>query len=209
MEPTKCPNCGAEIRDTVLRANPKSSQNEINAANELLKMNKEAYCSKCFPELKSQIHQLKKESNAFVNAKIHFVPVITTHSPFGWDYSPIGIVTGQSVTGTGVISEFTSGFSDFFGQQSGSFIRKIASGEEICLAQLRIKALNSGGQAVIATDIDYGELGSVKGMIMVCAAGTAVKLNNLDVLGSSKNIVAELSNKISILNSISKYNLIF
>lgn len=57
----------------------------------------------------------------------------------------------------------------------------------MCFAQLRKKTLDAGGNAVIATDIDYSEIGGEKGMIMVCMAGTAVNLQNADVLGENKS----------------------
>ena len=60
------------------------------------------------------------------------------------------------------------------------------------LNQLRAKALKIGANAVIATDIDYGEVGSLKGMLMVCAAGTAIKLENTNILGSKQTIVDEI-----------------
>ncbi len=205
MDPTTCPNCGAEIRNTVLKSNPLVSPNQIKAVNEILGIDKEAYCVKCYVDLHSKMDQLKKEINDFINGYVYLVPVVTTHTPFGWNYDSLGIVTGQSVTGTGVISEFASGFTDFFGQQSGSFIRKIAAGEQMCLAQLRIKALKMGGHAVIATDIDYGELGSVKGMIMVCAAGTAIKLNDLTVLGNKLSIIGALQNKAQLIKKFEEH----
>ena len=37
-----------------------------------------------------------------------------------------------------------------------------------------MKTVCLGGNAVIATDIDYGEVGGAKAMLMVCMTGTAV-----------------------------------
>jgi uncharacterized protein YbjQ (UPF0145 family) len=96
------------------------------------------------------------------------------------------MVTGQSVTGTGVISEFTSSWTDFFGAQSNRYNAKLKAGEQLCFAQLRKQAADMGGNAVIATDIDYSEVGGDKGMLMVCMAGTAVRLKNLDVLSENR-----------------------
>lgn len=207
MDSNNCPHCGAEIRNSVLKSNQLLPNEQIKAVNDILGLNKDAYCHKCYPELKFRMDQIKKEADEFINGYVYLVPILTTHTPFGWNYSSLGIVTGQSVTGTGVISEFTSGFSDFFGQQSGSFTRKIASGEQLCLSQLRIKALKLGGHAVIATDIDYGELGSVKGMIMVCAAGTAVRLNDLSVLDNKQKVIADLQEKVKILDMFAKHSI--
>ncbi|MEZ4840244.1 MAG: heavy metal-binding domain-containing protein [Flavobacteriaceae bacterium] len=51
---------------------------------------------------------------------------------------------------------------------------KLQLGEENCFLQLVVKALNLGGNAIIATDIDYSEVGNSKGLLMICASGTAI-----------------------------------
>lgn len=206
MEIKYCPNCGAEIKSGLLRQNNLISDKNVKAVNALLGISREGFCNTCFPELETKINLLKTQFANFIDEYIHLIPIITAQSPLGWVYKPLGIVTGQSVTGTGVISEFTSGFADFFGEQSNSFIRKIANGEKMCLAQLRLKTIKMGGHAVIATDIDYGELGSLKGMIMVCAAGTAVELTDLSVLGEKQKLIAELKEKSMFLE---KYGMFF
>ncbi len=149
--------------------------------------------------------KLTEEKNSITNQlrKLIFsVPVISTHSPLNWDYDILDMVTGQSTTGTGVISEFTSSFTDLFGAQSGRHNKKLKAGENMCFAQLRKQALDKGGNAVIATDIDYSELGAMKGMIMVCMAGTAVRLKNLDVLGQAK---AKRIEELVVLNERIRY----
>lgn len=99
------------------------------------------------------------------------VPLVSTHEVEEY----LGLVTGQSVIGTGVVSEFFSDFTDFFGGNSGSFEGKIATGETAALRMMKSKAIKLGADAVIGIDIDYGELGGGKGMIMVVATGTAVR----------------------------------
>ena len=78
----------------------------------------------------------------------------------------------------------------------------------MCFAQLRKQALDLGGNAVIATDIDYSEIGAAKGMLMVCMAGTSIRLKNIDILGNEKS--AKIDKLIS-LNSrfrhLEKYDL--
>jgi uncharacterized protein YbjQ (UPF0145 family) len=111
------------------------------------------------------------------------MPIVTIQNPYGWKYKIKGMVTGQSTTGTGVISEFASGFTDFFGMQSGRHNDKIRAGEELCAYQLKMKAFNMGADAIVGVDIDYAELGGGKGMIMVCMSGTAVELENKEIFG--------------------------
>ena len=116
------------------------------------------------------------------------------------------MVTGQSVTGTGIISELASSFTDIFGMQSGRFGNKIKEGENICKAQLRLAAAHLGASAVIGTDIDYSEVGGGKGMLMVCMSGTAIKLDNLEVLNSdTAEKLSDIENIASTYNNLSRY----
>jgi hypothetical protein len=47
---------------------------------------------------------------------------------------------------------------------------------------LRYQCALLGGNAIIATDIDYSEVGGGKGMLMVCMAGTAVNLIGIETI---------------------------
>ncbi|HWB26830.1 MAG TPA: heavy metal-binding domain-containing protein [Chitinophagaceae bacterium] len=143
------------------------------------------------------------EKDALIREAEHLIdaiPVVTTHTPLNWDYDILGLVTGQSVTGTGVVSEISSSITDFFGMQSIRYNNKLKVGEKLCLAQLRKQTVDWGGNAIIATDIDYSELGGLKGMIMVCIAGTAVRLKNTDVLGETKN--EQIKNLVALLEKL-------
>lgn len=107
------------------------------------------------------------------------------------------MVTGQSTTGTGVVTEFASNFTDLLRAQSGRINSKIKAGKDLCFSQLRKQALDLGANAVIATHIDCGG----KGMLMVCMAGTAIILNNPEVLGeeraSNLRSLSQLNNRLN------------
>lgn len=206
MEYTTCPYCKAQVKTSVFTPTKITTQEQTTAINELLSIQNEAYCDKCFPELRAKVISTRERLSKEIDGYLYVIPVVTTHKPIDWEYQTLEIVTGQSVIGTGIISEFTSGLTDLFGQPSNSFSKKIATGERMCLSQLRAKTLKLGGNAVIATDIDYGELGSSKGMIMVCAAGTAVKITNLSILGSRHQIITDMQNKSIVLEKIIKYS---
>ncbi|MGB0778312.1 MAG: heavy metal-binding domain-containing protein [Flavobacteriaceae bacterium] len=189
-ELTHCPNCKNELKGGLMSSAKLLDPDKTNIINEYHNKKSEAYCNKCgkklFGKYKSALFDEKYRISCKLQKFISIIPVISTHSPLNWDYNILEMVTGQSTTGTGVISEFTSSFTDLFGAQSGRHNKKLKSGEDMCFAQLRKQALDLGGNAVIATDIDYSELGAGKGMIMVCMAGTAVQLKNSDVLGQQK-----------------------
>lgn len=111
-----------------------------------------------------------------------YMPLLTLPSPSGWDYRPLGLVTAQSVIGTGFVAELASSFADVFGRQSGTLRDKVRVGEETCKAGLRLDALRLGAHAVIGVNVNHAEVGGAKQMIMVCMAGTAVRLDSLDIL---------------------------
>jgi hypothetical protein len=54
---------------------------------------------------------------------------------------------------------------------------KILEAESKCAKLLREKAAAIGANAIIGLDIDYNEVGGVKGILMVCMTGTAIKIS--------------------------------
>lgn len=180
-----CPNCGAQLKKGLTKKIELFSESKINFINKFVEDKKETYCSKCgrepYKNVSIELNREVNELKRFLNKKMQYIPVVSTHTPHKWEYIIKGIVTGQTVTGTGAVSEFKSGFTDFFGGQSGSFNKKIADGEKSALLQLRAKALKMNANAVIAVDLDYGDVGTGKGMLMVCATGTAVSVTNQEV----------------------------
>lgn len=192
-----CPGCNEPIKGGwSSKPNKLLTDKETKFINFVLKQDQLSYCDKCGSEMlekaKIDLDKERSELLKYLEQNISRVKILTTHVPHNWEYEALSIVTGQSVTGTGVLSEFKSGFTDFFGGQSGSFNKKLANGENLCFAQLRSKAINLGANAIIGTDVDYGDVGEGKGMLMVCAAGTAVKVSNVEVLGDDAEIVSIL-----------------
>jgi uncharacterized protein YbjQ (UPF0145 family)/DNA-directed RNA polymerase subunit RPC12/RpoP len=204
---TECPNCGAKIKEGLFSSVNMLNKIEIQFIKEFIPEAKsDYYCNKCgnklLAEAKESVEIEKSKIRSRLQIILPSIPVISTHSPVNWDYEVIVMVTGQSTTGTGVFSEFSSSFTDLFGAQSGSYNRKLKAGEDLCFSQLRIQAIDSGANAVIATDIDYSEVGGEKGMLMVCMAGTAVRLKNTNIIGSER---AKLLDEITELNKRIKY----
>ncbi|RIA09191.1 uncharacterized protein YbjQ (UPF0145 family) [Flavobacteriaceae bacterium MAR_2010_72] len=200
-ELNNCPNCQTLLKSGIMSSTKLLTKKATAIINEFSENKAEGHCTKCAKELYEEAnYKYQTEINnltAYLKNKIDNIPVISTHTPLNWDYKILDMVTGQSTTGTGVITEFTSSFTDLFGSQSNRHNQKLKGGENMCFAQLRMQALNLGGNAVIATDIDYSEIGAAKGMLMVCMAGTAIKLNNTDILEKEKS---EIIDKLSFAN---------
>lgn len=208
MSKTICPNCQAAIKKGILVGNVLFDDRKNRIISKYSGNNSSIeYCNKCGDSLYLMITGKIKEKIAAINSAIEEkaknVVILTTHTPMGWDYRALGIVTAQTTTGTGVLAEFTSGFTDFFGAQSGAYNAKLANGELSCFSQIRMKTLGLGGNAVIATDIDYSEVGGAKGMLMVCMAGTAVSLINTEILGPDKsNELKDIDKLVSRLRNL-------
>lgn len=183
---TRCPNCNIELKSSMFTVIKLLSQKEINLINEYHSPKATAYCNKCGDDLyashsskaETEFQKLKNELNSIID----FISVITVHHPYNWDYKIVGMVTAQSTTGTGAITEFVTSFTDFAGGQSSRMNNKLKGGERLCFQQLRYNAADLGANAVIGTDIDYTEVGGDKGMLMVCMSGTAIILNNPEIL---------------------------
>lgn len=178
-----CPNCGAELTEGLFKkGNALLSKHQIRLINEYSEQQAEVYCTSCGADKNShyvdvitrELEELPKDIKRLITS----IPVITAQSPHNWEYEVLNIVTGQSTIGTGFITEFSSGISDILGVQSAMHNIKLKEGEDVCLLQLRGQTLNMGGNAVIATNLAYAEMGFHKGMVMVCMSGTAVRITN-------------------------------
>jgi len=208
-----CPSCGAKLQNKTLSLNNNQllteRQNEIISL--ILQKDYKELCHKCGLDdyyraqsgIASRIDELKEELKSMVAS----VPLVTIHNPTGWDCEVIGMVTAQSATGTGVLTEFISAFADLSGMQSERHKSKLKAGEEMCKNQLQMQAIDMGGNAIVGVDIDYSEIGSGKGILMVCMAGTVVKLRNIEVLSNKINTldgIPRIKDKLDELYALAK-----
>lgn len=207
-----CLNCNTEIKSGLLSNVTAFSERKVKVINEYNEP-KPGYCTKCGKGLyETSVEKLKGEIEQLIlkiKNTLDSIIIVTTNNPLGWEYTIRGMVTAQSVTGTGVISEFASSFTDFFGAQSNRYNTKIKLGEDLCKIQLRKQALELGGNAIIATDIDYAEVGGDKGMLMVCMSGTVITISNTNIISQKyKDSIEELNsnnNRLNYLSSLLEY----
>lgn len=83
-----------------------------------------------------------------------------------------GVVSGEAIIGANVVSDITAGIRDIVGGRSGSYEKKIATGREEAIADIRAEAEDLGADAVVGASFDYEEMG--EGMLWVNLSGTAV-----------------------------------
>ena len=87
-----------------------------------------------------------------------------------------GIVSGETIIGANVFRDFLASIRDFFGGRSGAYEQVLREAKETALREMQDQAAALGANAVIGVDLDYETVGDGGSMLMVTAAGTAVKI---------------------------------
>jgi uncharacterized protein YbjQ (UPF0145 family) len=86
----------------------------------------------------------------------------------------LGIVTGEVIAGANIVRDLFASVTDVFGGRSGKYEEVLSRAREEALGEMKAKAAQIGGNAVIGVDIDYEVLGKAGSMLMVSVSGTAV-----------------------------------
>jgi uncharacterized protein YbjQ (UPF0145 family) len=86
-----------------------------------------------------------------------------------------GLVSGEAILGANIFKDFFAGIRDIVGGRSSAYEKELRAAKDIALAEMKADAINLGGNAIIAIDLDYETLGQGS-MLMVTASGTAVTL---------------------------------
>jgi uncharacterized protein YbjQ (UPF0145 family) len=211
MSNNKCPNCDASLKGMFSPA-VLIPQSKTDFINKHLSQDKEAYCSDwgCSGRLLDKIAQSfskqKSEIETRLKRIIQAIPILTSPAPFKWEYEIIDMISAQTTSGTGFVMELSRSFNDFFGAGSNATNQKVESATNLCKADLRIQCVRLGGNAVISADIDFNEIGSgSSNMLMVCMAGTAIRITDMKVFNSKRSdTIAEIVELTEQLESIAK-----
>ena len=86
-----------------------------------------------------------------------------------------GIVSGETIIGANVFRDFFASIRDIVGERAGSYEEVLREAKDTALKELEEQAYQLGANAVIGVDLDYETVGSGGSMLMVTAAGTAVR----------------------------------
>jgi uncharacterized protein YbjQ (UPF0145 family) len=87
-----------------------------------------------------------------------------------------GLVAGEAILGANVFKDLFASIRDIVGGRSGSYERVLNDARNTAVADMITNARELGANAVIGVDIDYETVGTNGSMLMVTAAGTAVRL---------------------------------
>lgn len=85
----------------------------------------------------------------------------------------LGIVTGETIIGANLFRDIFASVRDVVGGRSGAYEEVLREAKDTALREMEEKAAALGADAVIGIDLDYETIRN--GMLMVSAAGTAVK----------------------------------
>lgn len=210
MEYENCPNCNQKIVKTGFFGVNKIDNEHIDFIHVFSDNTSPAYCESChhteYQKAKSFFNGEVEKVKKIQTDSLGIIPCVNVEPSKVWDYEIIELVTGQTAMGTGVLSELSSEWNDFFGQESRTLNKKVSKGEQTCLNIMRAKTLALGGNAVIGVDIDYAEVGALRGMILVCTTGTAVRIKNIEVFdGKTLEVMRKLNENTEKLRSLNKY----
>jgi uncharacterized protein YbjQ (UPF0145 family) len=87
-----------------------------------------------------------------------------------------GIVTGEAILGANIFRDLMAGIRDIVGGRSAAWEKEIRRAREVALQEMEEQARALNADAVVGVDLDYEVVGANGSMLMVTAAGTAVKL---------------------------------
>ena len=96
------------------------------------------------------------------------------------DYS-IDLITAECVYGMNIFSDLFMNVRDVFGGRSATVQKAFKDARTTCMNELRREAIEIGANAIVGIDLDYNEIsgGGKRGMLLLVASGTAVKLRDL------------------------------
>lgn len=100
----------------------------------------------------------------------------TPHIPERTITQTLGVVSGEAIIGAHIFRDLFAGITNIIGGRAGGYEKALRQARDIALQEMADEARSMGADAVVGVDLDYEALGADNGMLMVTAAGTAVKL---------------------------------
>ena len=86
-----------------------------------------------------------------------------------------GIVSGETIIGANLFKDFFAGIRYIVGGRASSYESVLREAKESALQEMSDQAARMGANAVIGIDLDFETVGANGSMLMVTAAGTAVR----------------------------------
>ncbi len=121
-----------------------------------------------------------------------------------------GVINNNIVVGTNLFSDIGASFLDIFGGTSSSYQTKLKNIYDTSIQNLKVKARNSGANAILGLSIDFDEIsGGGKSMFMISVSGTAVSVDYSFATSekNSQKLNESISNEV-LLNELTKKQII-
>lgn len=87
-----------------------------------------------------------------------------------------GIVSGETIIGANLFRDLFASIRDVVGGRSASYEEVLRESKTSALREMEEQAAALGANAVVGVDLDYETVGQGNSMLMVTAAGTAVRI---------------------------------
>ena len=106
--------------------------------------------------------------------------ISTTDTLSGYEITEyLGIVTGETVSGANILRDVMATVTDYVGGRSTAYEEVLEAARQSALDEMTDRARQKGGDAIIGVSLDYETVGSRGAILMVTAAGTAVRLKKI------------------------------
>jgi uncharacterized protein YbjQ (UPF0145 family) len=86
----------------------------------------------------------------------------------------LGIIAGEAILGANIVKDLFATVTDIVGGRSGAYENELIQARQIAIKEMEDEAARLGANAVVGVDLDYEVVR--QGMLLVTAAGTAVKI---------------------------------
>lgn len=87
-----------------------------------------------------------------------------------------GLVAGEAILGANLFKDLFASIRDIVGGRAGAYEKVLNDARQTAVSEMTDQAARLGANAVIGVDIDYEAVGTNGSMLMVTAAGTAVRI---------------------------------
>lgn len=85
-------------------------------------------------------------------------------------------MSGEAIIGAHIFRDLFAGITNIIGGRAGGYEKALRQARDIALHEMQLEAERTGADAVVGVDLDYENIRPEGGMMMVTAAGTAVKI---------------------------------
>ncbi len=134
-------------------------------------------CTRCAQEAQEQRCELETRQEEIVRVTVDVILTTTDSIDGARVVSYLGIETVEVVIGTGTFSELSGDVSDFLGQRTRGFERKLELAKQVAFQRLKSKALEKGANAVIGVDLEYTEFSGSR--LVLILNGTLVRVASI------------------------------